>query len=67
MTYIAPVANEPYSLPPPSSLHGKGSISKVRGQHYSPKIRYNEGGPKNDKIYYLSWRKENLADSPEIC
>ena len=62
MTYMSPAANEPYSLPPPSSAHGKGSISKVRGQHYSPKIRYYEGGPKYDKI----WRKENLVDSPEI-
>ena len=64
---MAPVANEPYSLPPPSSSHGKGSISKIRRLHYSPKIRYYEGGPKNDKIYYL--KRENLGgkkDSPEI-
>ena len=59
MAYMAPVANEPYSLPSQSSSHGKGSISKVRGQHYSPKIRYYEGGPKNDKTYYL--KRRNLG------
>ena len=55
---MAPVANKPCSLPPPSS-HGKGSISKDRDQHYSPKIRYNEGGSQNDKIYYL--KRSNLG------
>ena len=44
---------------PPSSSHGKGSISKVREQHYNPKIRYYEGGPKNDKICYL--KRRNLG------